>query len=64
MAGHQEQSLAKRLNVAAEVEAERSEHEKFRPAINTNSDRILEQSDKFAGKDFYERQVRTTASQK
>jgi hypothetical protein len=42
------------------VEAERSEHEKFKPAINTNSDRILEQSDKFAGKDFYERQVRPT----
>ncbi len=50
--------MQRRMERLAAAAAEREREERFRPETNPNSDRILEQSDKFAGKGFFERQVR------
>ena len=54
-------SVHRRLNKAASIEDERAKHESFAPNINRNSEKILEHSDKFAGKDFFDRQAELVA---
>mmetsp|Transcript_6066 Transcript_6066/g.21413 ORF Transcript_6066/g.21413 Transcript_6066/m.21413 type:complete len:399 (-) Transcript_6066:368-1564(-) len=49
-------SLYRKLTKVAMIESERAKDESFQPRINPNSDKILEQSEKFAGKDFFDRQ--------
>ena len=50
-------SVHKRLSKVAAMEHERAAQEPFHPHMNRNSEKILEHSDKFAGKDFYDRQA-------
>ena len=38
------------MTKAAEIEQERAKDERFQPEINRNSEKILEHSDKFAGR--------------
>ena len=55
----QHMSMDKRLSKLAAIEQERQQHERFQPQINRNSEKILEHSEKFAGKDFFDRQAET-----
>ena len=55
----QHMSVDKRLRKQAAIDMERAQNQSFQPQINKNSEKILEHSEKFAGKDFFDRQAET-----